>query len=38
MSLKKYLHRGLKFIIKGTPVKNITADISYLQPNNVSSG
>lgn len=33
MSLKKYLHRGLKFIIKGTPVKNITADISYLQPN-----
>ena len=33
MSLKKSLHRGLKFIIQGTPVKNITADISYLQPN-----
>lgn len=33
MSLKNYLHRGLRFIVKGTPVKNITADISYLQPN-----
>lgn len=33
MSFKQYLKRGARFIIKGVPTKNITAHISYLQPN-----
>lgn len=33
MSIKSYLSRGIRFILKGIPVKNIKAEISYLQPN-----
>ncbi len=33
MSIKQYLKRGVKFVLCGVPVKNITANISYLQPN-----
>lgn len=33
MSYKQYLKRGAKYILRGVPVKNITANISYLQPN-----
>lgn len=32
MSLKEYVKRGARFILRGVPVKNVTADISYLQP------
>lgn len=32
MSFKQYLKRGARFIIKGVPTKNITAHITYLQP------
>ncbi len=28
-----YLKRGVRFVLHGVPVKNISADISYLQPN-----
>lgn len=38
MSVKLYLKRGIRFILKGVPVKNITADISYLQPYHRLSG
>ena len=38
MPLKKYLKRGLRFMINGVPIKNITADISYLQPNSRLAG
>ncbi len=34
MSLKRYLKRGLRFIFKGVPTKEIKAEISYSQPNN----
>lgn len=34
MSYKQYLKRGAQYILRGVPVKNITASISYLQPNN----
>lgn len=33
MSVKSYLRRGVRFIFKGIPVKNIKAEISYLEPN-----
>lgn len=33
MSYKQYLKRGAQYILHGVPVKNITANISYLQPN-----
>lgn len=33
MALKEYLKRGLRFIIKGVPVKNITSTIVTLAPN-----
>lgn len=33
MSLKEYIKRGLRYIYHGTPIKNITAEISYLSPN-----
>lgn len=33
MALKEYLKRGVRFVLHGVPVKNISADISYLQPN-----
>ena len=38
MSYKQYLKRSAKYILRGVPVKNITANISYLQPNNRLSG
>lgn len=33
MTFIKYLKRGARYVFRGVPVKNITADISYLQPN-----
>lgn len=33
MSLRQYVKRGIKYVLNGIPEKNITADISYLQPN-----
>lgn len=38
MSYKQYLKRGAKYILRGVPVKNITANISYLQPNSRLAG
>ena len=32
MSIKGILTRGLRFIISGVPTKNVTANVSYLQP------
>lgn len=34
MSLKQYILRGIRWIVRGVPVKNVTASISYLSPNN----
>lgn len=33
MSINQYLKRGARYVFRGVPVKNITAAISYLQPN-----
>lgn len=33
MPVKEYLKRGLTFILKGTPVKHITANVTTLAPN-----
>lgn len=38
MSYKQYIKRGLKYVLNGTPIQTITADISYLQPNGRLSG
>lgn len=38
MSVKSYLKRGIKFILHGVPVKNISAVITYLQPDFRLSG
>lgn len=38
MSLKEYVKRGARFILCGVPVKNVTAEISYLQPGRYLSG
>lgn len=38
MGIIPYLSRSLRFIIKGTPVKNIKAEISYLYPNGHLAG
>lgn len=38
MSYKQYIKRGLKYVLNGTPIQNITADISYFQPNGRLSG
>lgn len=38
MSLKQYLKRGFRFILHGVPVKNVTANITYLQPGGRLSG
>lgn len=32
------MKRGLKYVLSGTPIQNITANISYLQPNERLSG
>ena len=34
MSLKQYILRGIRWIVRGVPEKNFTASISYLSPNN----
>ena len=34
MSLKQYLKRGIRFIFKGVPTKEVKANIAYLQPYN----
>lgn len=34
MSYKQYIKRGLKYILNDMPIQNITANISYLQPDN----
>lgn len=34
MSVKNYIKRTLIFILRGVPVKNVSASISYLSPNN----
>jgi len=33
MSLKEYIKRGLIYMYKGIPIKHITANITYLSPN-----
>lgn len=33
MSIKSYIKRAIIFILRGVPVKNVTASISYLSPN-----
>lgn len=38
MSIGLYLKRGIKFILHGVSIKNITAEISYLQPYSRLSG
>ncbi len=38
MSYKQYIKRGLKYVLSGMPVQNVTANISYLQPNERLSG
>lgn len=38
MSYKQYIKRGFKYVLNGTPIQYITADISYLQPNGRLSG
>lgn len=38
MSYKQYIKRGIRYILNGVPVKNVTANISYLQPDGRLSG
>lgn len=38
MSINSYITRGIRYILKGVPTKHITAEISYLQPNNLLKG
>lgn len=38
MSFKGYLKRGARFVLFGTPEKNISANISYLKPNDRLQG
>lgn len=38
MSFYSYLSRGLSYILHGIPTKEVRADISYLQPNNLLVG
>lgn len=38
MSYKQYIKRGLKYILNGMPIQNITANIFYLQPDNRLTG
>ena len=38
MSLKQYILRGIRWIVRGVPVKKVSASISYLSPNNRLSG
>lgn len=34
MSVKQYIKRGIRFVLNGIPVNYMTANISYLYPNN----
>lgn len=38
MALQKYIKRGIQYILHGTPVKNVKAEISYLNPNMTLTG
>lgn len=38
MSLKTYISRGIRYILHGVPVKDVRADIYYLQPNGMLRG
>jgi len=38
MSIKAYILRGLRYILRGQPVQNVTASISLLKPNEVLKG
>lgn len=38
MSITTFIKRGLRYVIKGEPIKNVTAEISYLQPNGMLQG
>ena len=38
MSIKSVIHRALRYIVKGVPVKKTTAEITYLQPNGLLLG
>ena len=38
MSFKQYLKRGARYVVRDVPVKNITAHISYLQPDGRLAG
>ncbi|MBO5422787.1 MAG: SDR family oxidoreductase [Fibrobacteraceae bacterium] len=38
MGIKKYIKRALVYVIKGQGIKNISASISYLSPNNRLNG
>lgn len=38
MSYKQYIKRGIRYVLNGMPIQNISANISYLQPNGRLSG
>ena len=38
MNIKSIVHRAVLYIFKGVPVKHVTAEISYLQPNGLLKG
>lgn len=38
MNIKSIIHRAFLYIFKGVPVKHVTAEISYLQPNGMLKG
>ena len=38
MAIVNYIRRGLKFIISGVPERRVTAQISYLAPNELLKG
>lgn len=38
MRITNYIKRGLSYILHGVPTKHITAEISYLQPNDLLKG
>lgn len=38
MNIKSIIHRAILYIFKGVPVKKVTAEISYLRPNDMLKG
>ena len=38
MSLKQYIKRGIRYVVKGTPVQHIQADITYTQAHELLKG